>query len=80
MSKTYHLTVVIVMGLAWLPAVSQEATKSKVYPLQRPTAVNIQGMLWVATGPPGPKGAEISPQPRPEALSFGLAFSGAGQF
>jgi hypothetical protein len=34
MSKTHHLTVVIVMGLlAWLPAVSQEAARSEVYPL-----------------------------------------------
>ena len=36
MSKTHHLTVVVVMGLlAWLPAVSQEAGRSELYPLLR---------------------------------------------
>src|SRR5690349_19068749 len=46
----------------------------------RAGAVKIHRMLRAASWPPGPEGAEVSRQPRPEALSFGLVFSGAGLF
>ena len=69
MSKTHHLTVVIVMGLvASLPAVSQEAGRSEAPPFAaRAAAVNIQGMLRAASWAPGHKDAQVSCQPRPEA-------------